>query len=98
MLGRAQGKSHTDPIIEDPLSGSDPLMERLLQLVLHGADRGNSLRDIPATLSNSRTSSVQMQGTVQEGKASRTDPCSYATLPNYMPSVLLSLARLVNPF
>ena len=96
------GKSHTDPIIEDPLSGVDPLMERLLQLVLHSADRGHSLRDIPATLSNSRTSPVQMQGTSQHGKASRAPDESasspYTTLPRYVPAPLLWLARLVNPF
>mmetsp|Transcript_37682 Transcript_37682/g.60483 ORF Transcript_37682/g.60483 Transcript_37682/m.60483 type:complete len:96 (+) Transcript_37682:562-849(+) len=37
-----KGKSHTDPILEDAVSGSDLLTKQMLQIV-----RGNTQKDVP---------------------------------------------------
>lgn len=99
-----EGKSHTDPILEDPMSGEDPLMLRLLAEIMPQ----------PAPASRMRGAGPEQAGSIKAAAVGRELPsddsrqCSTAgsastvggpkLLPRMLPRLLTAAARWVNPF
>lgn len=83
------GKSHTDPVVEDPLGGAEPLLEAMLQLIwddMCGALGPAAVPPPAAGAAAAQTSALLLHGAV------------VAAAGALVPGPMLSLARWVNPF
>eukprot|EP00439_Symbiodinium_sp_Y106_P081263 s1106_g20.t1 len=76
------GKSHTDPILEDPIAGNDPLIEELAFLV-----RSSEPRRAMALICER-----------VEGGQDVVHDNDFPTGTRMMPMFVIQLARMVNPF
>ncbi|EOD28849.1 hypothetical protein EMIHUDRAFT_234525 [Emiliania huxleyi CCMP1516] len=86
-------KSHTDPILEDPFSGADPLLRSLLALV-----RAGSLLPDTATPPTPGTLDA-CDGLAPCGRRTRASAVGEPRLlPPMVPRPLVRLARWANPF
>mmetsp|Transcript_34869 Transcript_34869/g.64920 ORF Transcript_34869/g.64920 Transcript_34869/m.64920 type:complete len:272 (+) Transcript_34869:1-816(+) len=77
------GKSHTDPILEDPMAGNDPLIEELSQLV--------------RSTEPSKAIKLICEGCAKLGKDVELD-AAIPQGRRMMPLPVLQLARIINPF
>uniref|UniRef100_A0A7S1U2G1 BD-FAE-like domain-containing protein n=1 Tax=Phaeomonas parva TaxID=124430 RepID=A0A7S1U2G1_9STRA len=80
-----QGKTHTDPILEDPMGGDDLLMEDIVYLVTSD-DAGAAIRDIVAS-ADDEVLMARKRGMLQVAVGRRM-----------LPRALIQMARWVNPF
>ncbi|CAE7264767.1 ICME [Symbiodinium necroappetens] len=76
------GKSHTDPILEDPIAGNDPLIEELAFLVR----------------SNDPRRAMELICERVEGGQEVVHDNDFPTGTRMMPMFVIQLARMVNPF
>uniref|UniRef100_A0A7S4H9D5 BD-FAE-like domain-containing protein n=2 Tax=Guillardia theta TaxID=55529 RepID=A0A7S4H9D5_GUITH len=78
-----EGKSHTDPILEDPCKGSDPLMLDLLNLITAKDSSTSSLSSSPSSSSLSSSSSSSLSPIIQHRR---------------LHPRVIAVARWLNPF
>eukprot|EP00967_Tisochrysis_lutea_P152356 scaffold298276_cov39-Tisochrysis_lutea.AAC.2 len=96
-----EGKSHTDPILEDPLSGNDQLLRSLLGLLrsdISVDEMQSSMKRSENDLSPASPSPHKQPAPEQIKRRRGCRGAEPRLLPRVVPSCLVELARLSNPF